>query len=157
MGLLHTAFACGALIGGTFVIVAAKSTRRHLLVGRLYGICMLLLNISALLVYNLSGRFGPFLLPALISLLTLVAGLWPVCRRRPGWPVRHAYYMSWSFCGLLAAAAAEAASRVPGWDFLWSVTISSLLVLLGGGWVITRRVPPAVKGFLPPSRCTISA
>lgn len=150
MGLLHTTFACGALISGTFVIAAAKGTRRHLLVGRLYGICMLLLNVSALLVYNLSGHFGPFHFAALLSLLTLVAGLWPAYRRRPGWPVRHAYYMSWSYGGLLAAAAAEAASRVPGWDFLWSVIISSLLVLLGGGWVIARRVPAVVEGFLPP-------
>ena len=52
---------------------------------------MLLLNATALLIYNLFGHFGPFHIAALVSLCTVVAGLWSALRHRPGWVTRHAY------------------------------------------------------------------
>ena len=92
--------------------------------GRGYGAAMLGVNLTALMIYELFGRFGPFHWTALASLATLLVGYWSVRRKRPGWRYRHAYFMTGSYVGLLAAAVSETASRVPGWPFGASVIIS---------------------------------
>lgn len=145
MGLFHMALGLVALGSGTLLVCTKKGTRLHRIVGRGYALSMLLLNGTALLIYNLFDRFGPFHAAALASFATVVAGVLSARRRRPGWSRRHAYLMSWSYCGLLAATAAEIASRVPGWDFFWSVFLSSLIVILAGAIVISRRVPGVVS------------
>ncbi len=129
IGLLHTGIGVAAVVLGAAVVFGKKGTRRHSWLGRCYLIAMLLLNATALLIYDLFGRFGPFHVAAIVSLATVLAGWWPTLSRRPGWVTRHAYFVSWSFCGLLAATLAEITSRVPGWDFSRSVAWSSALLM----------------------------
>jgi hypothetical protein len=110
---------------------------------------MVALNGTALLIYDLFGRFGPFHWLALASLATLLAGLVPAMRKRPrrSWLFYHAEYMSWSYVGLLAAAVSEVTTRWFHLPFGWTVVISSLVVFIGGGLVIRQRVPGSIKAL----------
>lgn len=145
IGLAHVMMAVVALIAGTAVISIGKGTRPHRRLGRIYLIAMLAMNATALLDYELYGFFGPFHWMALISLATVLAGYVSVRRRRPGWQIRHAFYMSGSYVGLIAAAVAEVASRVPGWAFGPSVFISSSIVIAVGIRIMLRTVPRVAR------------
>ena len=90
-------------------MIARKGTPRHRLAGRLYVFFMWALNVTALMDYELFGYFGPFHWMALISLATVIAGHLAALRKRPGWRQFHAYMMSGSYVGLIAAAFAETA------------------------------------------------
>ena len=49
-----------------------------------------------------------------------------------------------SYVGLVAAAVAEVASRVPGWSFGASVFISSVLVVVAGVALMKKLLPKAL-------------
>lgn len=146
LGLVHVLTAVTSIIFGTAVLFNRKGTRAHRLLGRGYVLAMLAMNSTALLDYELFGRFGPFHWTALASLATLLGGYLSVRRRSAGWQVRHAYLMATSYAGLMAAAVAEVASRVPGWSFGPSVIISSAAVLVAGFWIMFRTIPRIVGG-----------
>ena len=148
LGLIHVLNALAALLFGALVIFARKGTPFHRRMGRWYFAFMLAMNGTALLDYELYGRFGPFHWMALISLATVVAGYMAARNRKAYWKPRHAYLMSWSYVGLIAAAAAEVASRVPGWSFGPSVVVSSLVIIVTGGLMMHRWIPHIIGGSL---------
>jgi uncharacterized membrane protein len=113
LGAAHYAAALAALALGLVVLVERKGTASHRVIGCGYVAAMILLNVTALGVYRLTGRFGPFHALALVSLATVIAGVAIVWRRRANWLRRHYYFMAWSYVGLLAAACAEAVTRAP--------------------------------------------
>jgi uncharacterized membrane protein len=141
LGLVHVLFALAAMLFGAAVIFNRKGTRKHRWMGRSYLAMMLGLNATALLDYELFGQFGPFHWMALASLATVVAGFVPTWRKVPGWIYQHAFLMTWSYVGLVAAAAAEVASRIPGWSFGPSVVISSVVVIAVGVWMMRNTIP----------------
>lgn len=141
LGLVHLLTALAAMACGTAVIFAPKGTRKHRLLGRSYLLLMLAMNGTALLIYELFGRFGPFHWMVLVSLASVIGGYLAVWRKVPGWKYRHALFMVGSYVGLMAAAAAEVASRVPGWQFGPSVAISSIVVIFVGIWMMQRKIP----------------
>ena len=84
----HLGTAISALIFGACIFFTRKGSRLHKQAGYAYFFNMLGLNISALLIYRLTGHFGPFHGAALASLLTLIAGFMLVYLRLPrdaGW------------------------------------------------------------------------
>jgi uncharacterized membrane protein len=113
LGAAHFAAALAALALGLAVILEQKGTMTHRMIGGGYAVAMILLNVTALGIYRLTGHITPFHLLALISLAILARALAAVWRRRTGWLVTHYYSMAWSYVGLLAAASAEVAARVP--------------------------------------------
>src|SRR5688572_29259986 len=115
-GLVHALLGVAALILGLALLLRRKGTRVHRRIGQAYVLSMLLLNLTALMIYDLHGRFGPFHVASVISLATIGAGFAPVYLRRPqaAWLQLHAIFMCWSYVGLLAAFVAEVAVRVPG-------------------------------------------
>lgn len=115
IGLVHLLMASFALIFGSFVLADAKGTVFHRRVGYLYALSMLGLNITALMIYQLFGKFGVFHWAAVLSLVTLFAGMIPVIARRPRkqWLGLHFNFMYWSVLGLYAAFVAEMATRLP--------------------------------------------
>ena len=138
--------ALAAILLGAIVLLMRKGTRRHRWLGRSYLFAMLALNATALMDYELFGRFGPFHWMALISLATVVAAYVAARRRAPGWKWRHANFMAGSYVGLMAAATAEVASRVPAWSFAWSVIISSAVVIVAGLWLMKKMLPRTLSG-----------
>jgi uncharacterized membrane protein YjjB (DUF3815 family) len=102
---------------------------------------MVVLNGTALMIYELFGGFGPFHWMALASLLVTLVGYLPARSKPAGWMPRHAYFMTGSYVGLVAATVAEVASRVPDWSFGWSVFISSVVVTVVGVCWMRVRIP----------------
>lgn len=156
LGWMHTSFALMALVAGAAVVLRRKGTPHHRRLGWVYVGSMLGLNATALLIYRLFGGFGPFHVAALLSLATLAGGLWPALRRRPGWVVRHYWWMTYSYVGLLAAAAAEAVTRLPGITFWWAVLLASAAVMAAGAVLITRRARRVLAPFHPESAARAS-
>ena len=108
---------------------------------------MLVTNLSALSIFRLFGGFGPFHAAALVSLGTVIPAFLTVRRRNPGWLVRHYYWMTFSYVGLLAALASEVATRLPEAPFWGTVLAASLVVILIGGVVIFLRAETVLAPF----------
>ena len=120
LGTIHVVLAIAALILGATVACRSKGDRRHRTLGYFYAISLLSVNVSALSVYEDSAGVGPFHILAVVSLVTLISGFIPAFLRRPvsSWLDLHAYFMSWSYVGLVAAGVAQIAtmsSSLPGW------------------------------------------
>lgn len=159
IGLVHFASALVALGAGAVVLARPKGTWSHRKIGWLYVAAMLTLNVTALMIYRLTGVFGPFHIAAVVSLATVTAGIVPVWRRRPAakWLDQHYFFMAYSYLGLVAAAVAETATRVPVFKsfaggpraaFWIVVVVASITVFVAGGRMIRRRV----NGTLAPFR-----
>lgn len=113
-GLIHFIVAVIALITGVFVLVTTKGNKTHRQVGYVYSVSMLLLNITAFMIYKLYGKFGIFHWFAVISCLTLFAGLYPVLTKKgKNYLLLHFNFMYWSVVGLYCALMAEIFSRLP--------------------------------------------
>jgi uncharacterized membrane protein len=132
LGAAHLASACVALALGAVVVLERKGTPSHRMMGAGYVLAMVLVNLTALSLYRLTGRFGLFHLLALVSLATIVWGMLAVLRRRDGWLQTHYYSMAWSYVGLLAAACTESVLRVP----LLAATINTSARAIGFGLAI---------------------
>lgn len=113
-GLLHLIFSIFALVTGLLVLVSPKGTRRHRQIGYVYSVSMILLNGTAFMIYRLFGNFGIFHGFAIVSTLTLFAGLYPVFTRKDkNYLLIHFNFMYWSVVGLYCALMAEIFSRLP--------------------------------------------
>ena len=132
LGWLHVSAAALALVTGALVFAARKGTRRHVLLGRAYGLGMLLVNLPALLLHEESGTLGPFHLLAVISLATLALGLAPLLLgyRGSGHIARHGRFMAWSYVGLVAAGLAQVGHGSYGGVAV--LIVSSVVVAVGG-------------------------
>ncbi len=153
IGVVHTIFSVIALIAGTAVVMMRKGTRWHRTIGHIYLTNMLALNISALFIYRLFGRFGPFHSLAVYSLIIIVVGMLPVFTRRPKgrWLTWHAAAMSGSYVGLVAAFFAEITSRLPGTEQSFGpvVTVTSVIINIIGFYAIMRYLPKIDKRLSP--------
>jgi uncharacterized membrane protein len=147
MGLVHTLFGFAALALGALVLMSRKGTLVHRRLGQTYAFAMIALNVTALMIYDLYGRFGPFHIAAVVSLATVIGGLIPVVFRRPRetWMRHHAALMCWSYVGLFAAFVSEIATHVPGVRFGWGVVAATIAVVMVGAVLINGRVPSIVR------------
>lgn len=148
LGPVHLALALGSMVAGAVVSFTAKGTPRHRFYGRLYGFGMVGVNVTALMIYDLFGYFGPFHWAAVFSLCGVVMGWVPARRRRPKhWVEFHAWWMSGSYLGLWAAASAEVFSRVPNTPFWGGVIGGTALVAIIGSILMWRYVPRILSRF----------
>lgn len=147
--MLHILAAVIAIVTGLWVVLNTKGTRRHRRVGYVYVVSMVTLNVSSFFIFKLTGEFSPFHVAAFLSLATVIAGFVPVYRRRPvqGWLHMHLQFMAWSYIGLLAAAAAEAAVRIPETRFWWAVIVSSVAIMMAGAIILARHRPRLLARF----------
>lgn len=113
-GIIHLTASIFALITGLFVLIAKKGTRTHKQIGYVYSISMVLVNVTAFMIYKLYGKFGIFHWLAVVSCLTLFAGLYPVFTKKSNnYLLKHFNFMYWSVVGLYCAFMAEIFSRLP--------------------------------------------
>jgi uncharacterized membrane protein len=112
LGAIHFTAAIVALACGAIVLGAPKGTVLHRTIGAGFVAAMVILNVSSLAIYRLTGHFEPFHALALFSLATVVRGMVPALRRRPGWLMAHYLSMAWSYLSLLAAACSEISVRL---------------------------------------------
>jgi uncharacterized membrane protein len=125
IGAAHIAAAMVALVLGTIVIGTAKGTPFHRVIGAGYVAALLIVNLSALLIYRITGHFEAFHALALLNLALLARGIVPALIRRRGWLSVHYYFMAWSYIGLLAATGAEIVIR-----------LGTRLGLIAGPWQV---------------------
>src|SRR3982750_2213322 len=102
LGLLHLSASIVALLSGAVVLLRRKGNAAHRRIGWVYVVSMVVLNVTALMIYRLTRSFGPFHVAAVVSLASLIAGIIPAWRRLPknGWLDRHYSRMSYSYLGL---------------------------------------------------------
>ncbi|MDA0207723.1 MAG: DUF2306 domain-containing protein [Acidobacteria bacterium] len=148
LGTAHVALAIASLTLGAMMFLQQKGGQRHRLLGYLYAGALLLVNSSALLVYEQSPGLGPFHILALVSLATLSGGFIPAFLRQPAdsWLDSHAYFMSWSYVGLAAAGAAQMGTMLVG-PGVSPVMIPTVLIVVVGALLIHSRVPEILARF----------
>lgn len=113
-GLIHLIVSIIALITGLVVLITTKGTKRHKKIGYIYAISMVILNITAFMIYKLFGKFGIFHWFAVVSCLTLLLGIYPVLVKNfKNYLLVHFNYMYWSVVGLYCAFCAEILTRIP--------------------------------------------
>jgi len=112
-GWIHLLASVLALVTGAMVLAAAKGTQKHKQTGYVYAAAMVVVNVTAFMIYRLFGGFGMFHALAIVSGLTLAAGLYPVIAKKGNYLVTHFSFMYWSVIGLYGALVAEVFSRLP--------------------------------------------
>ncbi|GAB3328052.1 hypothetical protein GCM10027299_29610 [Larkinella ripae] len=124
-----------------FVVALPKRNQLHRRLGYLYVISMLILNGTAFQIYHLFGRFGPFHILALFSMLTILGGFVPALARKrvKNWLHWHYYFMTWSVVGLYAAFWAELLTRTLPMGQFWALVLAATSVTTGVGSYFIRK------------------
>ncbi len=148
IGLIHTLFAFAAILLGGWVVLSKKGTNKHRILGYTFFAAIVLMNLTALFTQSLY-QFGPFHWMAIVSLLTVSAGISAplFLRHKPNWMSLHYELMLWSYVGLIAAMFAEISVRVPavenvvggGGKFWILVIAASILTFVIGGLLIGKH------------------
>jgi len=140
IGFLHLLFSIIFMITGLIVILNTKGTKFHKKVGNVYVVNMLLLNISSFFISNFNG-FSIFHFFAIVSLITILAGMYPVLKRSENWLQKHYYFMAWSVVGLYCAFWSEVGTRFVKnmQDFWWAVAIATFLTAFLGNYFIKKN------------------
>ena len=141
IGLAHLVTALLAIVVGLLIVLSKKGTPRHRWLGRAYVVLIIMINVTAFLIYELFGTFGLFHWMAVLSLLTVLIGYFPARARKPGWRSQHAFFMSGSYVGLIAAFAAETFTRYIPMPFFAGVAVVSIAISLVGVWIMLRFIP----------------
>ncbi len=139
IGLIHLVTALIAMVTGAMVLVSKKGTRKHRLIGYVYFVAMVLMNLSAFALYNLFGSWGIFHWAAVVSLLTVIGGVRVAIRRKPGWLYPHLAWMYWSVIGLYAAFFSEAFTRIPSTPFFGMVGIATAATMIIGIYIFRQN------------------
>lgn len=134
IGLIHFIASALALIFGSAVLVMTKGSKIHIRTGYLYVVSMVVLLVTAFMLYNLFGKWGIFHYFAVISSFTLLLGMVPVFLRNQikNWAYLHFSFMYWSVIGLYGAFVSEMMTRIPEVPFYNMVGLATAGVMLVG-------------------------
>lgn len=131
----HTFLGFASLISGLAILLIKKGSRKHRLIGRLYVLFMLGLNLTAFGIYKLYDGWGIFHWMAVVSLIPLLAGYFAILYKNM---ISHYYFMCWSYIGLLCATISEIFVHVPVATLLLSevshIDTILMLCLIGAGF-----------------------
>jgi hypothetical protein len=118
-------------------------------IGTAYVLALILVNVAALSLHR-ENTFGVFHALAVVSLVTITAGLSPLLlgKRSPMVITTHAYCMTWSYAGLVAAGCGQLTVAVGQDVGAWVVPVAIATVLSISGAVIFGRVPPVLDRML---------
>ena len=145
----HVLAAITALLVGAAVLLLPKGTQFHRVIGAVYVVALLLVNVAALSLHR-ESTFGVFHALAIASLVTIAVGLSPLLlgKRSPPVMATHAYCTAWSYAGLVAAGCGQLAAAVGQGDGEWIVPVVIATVLSISGVVIFGRVPSTIDHVL---------
>ena len=110
LGGIHVISSVIGLITGALILLTKKGTRIHKKTGYVFAVSLLLVNISALFIYDFNdGRISVFHYLIPVSLLFLVYGMYPMLVKsgRKTRLNRHIIGMNGAALGLWAAGATE--------------------------------------------------
>lgn len=149
----HTALGVLALATGAAVLLRRKGDRPHRWVGRVYAAAMVTLCVASFGLRDSTpfvAGYGPFHVAALVSLVTVTAGVVVAMRRRENWLGAHYMWMAWSYIGLIMATGGHVMQpaflvlRDAGLHAGLSLALSIALVwglppLVGRRWIARRQ------------------
>ncbi|MEM9296881.1 MAG: DUF2306 domain-containing protein [Bacteroidota bacterium] len=139
-GQIHFLASCIALLTGTYVLLATKGSTLHKKVGYVYVASMIVLLVTAFMIYRLFGGFGIFHVAAIVSSVTLAAGMIPVIgRKNNNWVMIHFAWMYWSVMGLYAAFASEMITRLLPAQFFSMVGLATGAIMTTAAIVWYRK------------------
>jgi uncharacterized membrane protein len=137
---IHVCLGFSSIISGLIVLLMQKGTGKHRLVGRVYVLSMLGLNLTAFGIYKLYDGWGFFHWMAVASLVPLMAGYCAILYKKI---VAHYYFMSWSYIGLLCATISELFVHVPMavWllDEVQHIDTIFICCLIGAGFYLLPK------------------
>jgi len=141
IGWFHFITALIAMLAGLVVVFNTKGTKFHKVIGYIYVICMLSLNLSSFFLVNFGG-FSIFHFFSIVSLISILGAMVPAWRRINNWLIFHYYFMSWSAVGLYCAFWAELDTRFVGnmQQFWWMVALATFITATIGSIIINIQV-----------------
>jgi len=141
--------ALSALGAGAAVLLLPKGTHSHRVIGTVYVLALVLVNVAALSLHR-ESTFGVFHALAVVSLVTIAVGLSPLLlgKRSPMVIATHAYCMTWSYAGVVAAGCGQLTVTVGEDAGAWVVPVTIATVLSLSGVVIFGRVPSTLDRLL---------
>ena len=146
-GAIHTALALLGIAVGLVQLVRPKGGPVHRARGYAFVYAMLVADGAALLIFQFTGRFNILHAGALVNLACVMLAMIPMLRspRPSNWKMQHYYFMSWSYVGLLAAAATEFVVRtihLATRQQAWTVTAAASALVTAFGYVLINRYRP---------------
>lgn len=133
--LIHIILGFLSLISGLVIVLQNKGNLKHRLIGRLYVLSMLGLNLTSFGIYKLYNGWGFFHWMAVASLIPLLAGFVAILYKNIQ---AHYYFMCWSYIGLLCATISEIFVHVPLATLLLNkiphIETIFMLCLIGAGF-----------------------
>lgn len=154
IGFFHMYMALVAVVLGPIIFLRRKGDFVHRLMGLVYVFAMLATNITAFLIYDLTGGPNLFHIAATISLITAIGGLVSILIYAEGKSQKalamHIDFMSWSYFGLFLAAVAESVTSgfgpiIGDLSSFWMVFGISMFIIGGIGSRITRKLVNSTK------------
>lgn len=108
IGITHLITSIIALIAGSLVLKNSKGTKTHKKIGYVYTIAMAIVLLTSFMIYRLHGSFGMLHWFAVVSSITLMAGMVPILLKKPNnYLSLHFSFMYWSVIELYCAFFAE--------------------------------------------------
>jgi uncharacterized membrane protein len=146
-GAIHTVLAMLGIVVGLIQFLRPKRGPTHRARGYAFVYAMLIADGAAMLVFQFTGRFNILHVGALVNLACIILAVVPVLRspRPSNWKSQHYHWMSWSYVGLLAAAATELVvrtSHLATREQAWAVTAATSVVVTVIGYVLINRYRP---------------
>lgn len=146
-GAIHTLLAMLGIVVGLIQLLRPKRGPAHRARGYAFVYAMLIGDGAAMLIFQFTGQFNILHVGAIVNLACVVAAVIPVLRdpRPRNWKNQHYYWMSWSYVGLLAAAATELVVRThhPATkEQAWMVTAATSMLMTVIGYVLINRYRP---------------
>jgi uncharacterized membrane protein len=159
-GAIHSVLAASGIVVGLIQLLRPKRGPAHRARGYAFVYAMLIADGAALLVFQFTGRFNILHIGAIANLACIVFAIVPVLRspRPANWKNQHYYGMSWSYVGLLAAAATELVVRTAHLatrEQAWAVTATTSVLVTAIGYVLINRYRPPSHSQPAPSDTTL--
>jgi uncharacterized membrane protein len=159
-GAIHTVLAMLGIVVGLVQLMRPKGGSIHRAFGYAFVYAMLVADGTAMLVFQFTGGFNILHIGAIVNLLCIVLAIVPVLRspRPSNWKNQHYYWMSWSYVGLLAAAATELVvrtSHLATKEQAWTATAATSVVVTAIGYVLINRYRPVSRSQPAPNDATI--
>ena len=159
-GAIHTVLAMLGIVVGSIQLLRPKGGSMHRALGYAFVYAMLVADGTAMLVFQFTGRFNILHVGAMVNLLCIVLAIVPVLRspRPSNWKNQHYTWMSWSYVGLLAAAATELVVRTSPLatrEQAWMVTAAATVVVTVIGYTLISRYRPVSRSHPTPGDAAI--
>jgi len=157
-GGIHAALAVICLALGPVIFLRRKGDKAHKLLGRIWAGMMLILNITALMTYELHGRPNLFHFFAVLNLIALIPAFVFIKKyqksRNPKHLPLHQELMAWAYFGLAAAGVWQLATmalrvdRLPMHPKFFMPTLGIATGL--AAWMLSRHLKKTAFGLTRP-------